>query len=148
MNRKKEIQKFLSRWLPQNPLIDPFDPRLIELARSRMTTLADYWPLIEPWFTFPEKNLCLDNGKLLPVANAFYVHLECVEDWTTDTVHRIILKMMEETGNKKIGKEITHLFTGVDHGLPLTDMLPIIGYIETQKRIVHLTQRTAPSLNL
>ncbi len=142
LRTKEEIRSYLKKWTPNIPLVNPLDLRVIPLLQSRMTNFLDLKPLLGCWFSFPNKEDCLNNGELLPLTDAFYLKMEGVSEWNKDVIRDIIKKLMQEgvgtIKGKKVAQGLTRLFTGNDHGLPLSDMLNLIGYVESMYRIVRL----------
>jgi hypothetical protein len=125
-------EELVKKYIPEKPLVDVFDKRLIVLAKSRMGTLNDYLPMVMPWFSeFIPSPLGEQYKDLL---DEFYVFTECVSGWSPEIIQEFIRR-----GEKKYwkfrGKGLTVLFSGKEYGLPIADMLFLIGYYETQERI-------------
>ena len=102
---------------------DFFDNRLIALAAERMTTLADYKKLVLPVFTKPESIVRTDEDKKL--IDAFMFNLQ-VEPWTKENILEAIRKTIKDTDCK--GKDLYKLIYGQDTGLPLPEVIELMGH--------------------
>jgi len=107
---------------------------LIELSKTRMKTLVDFRFLIKSLFEPPDKTMFTpEQKKVLPVLR---VALEIVEekDWNSQTIFDTMKDIMQQYRSDGLSLFYV-LFTGEKYGLPLFDVLQILGKEETLKRL-------------
>lgn len=97
--------------------------KLLEPARTRMKTLADFKSLVAP-FLDGKKSEGQEKLK-----ERLYVSLDAIDEWTGENVLTVIREILSEKVYKP--KDLYEAVIGVTQGLPLSDSLAIIGKDKT-----------------
>ncbi|KKQ96635.1 MAG: hypothetical protein A3C27_01055 [Candidatus Levybacteria bacterium RIFCSPHIGHO2_02_FULL_39_36] len=105
-------------------------PKLIELAQPRMSTFQDFFVLIEPVFSFKKEVL---NREEVDLAKITIGKLQELKSWTKDSILIALRKLMEK---HKVKMPFFYvLITGRREGLPLPEIIEILGKDETLRRL-------------
>lgn len=104
---------------------------LVSIAKSRMKTLADFQTLIgntkaKPLYTDDKKELIKKLGS----------ELESISEWNKQRILECLLSFREV--NNLSMKDIYILITGQPQGLPLPEMLQILGKEKVLERLNHV----------
>jgi glutamyl-tRNA synthetase len=97
--------------------------KLIPLLKTRMKTLKEFADLAAVFFAVPE--FPQFEEKELAAANDLYDALEKQSQWDSDTIFQTMKTIMTQHGIKM--PTIYKLFTGKERGLPLPQILEILG---------------------
>ena len=100
--------------------------KIIELAKTRMKTLADF------------KNLVIPNEIVLSkeekkIANQLSVKFGQIKNWNKEEILTAMKEVIKE--NKIKGNILYKIITGFESGLPLPQSLEILGKEKTLKRL-------------
>ncbi len=96
--------------------------KLIELAQSRMKTLNDFYDLTK--FILEKSEVELTDQEKI-IAKKLLEKLGALETWTTDEILSVLRSVLEENSIKM--SVLYKIFTGNPHGLPLPQVLEILG---------------------
>ena len=105
--------------------------KIIELAKTRMKTLAEFRNLVIPGKTTlssSEKNISKD----------LIDELKALDKWSKDKILEVMKKIIEE--NKIKGNILYKIITGYESGLPLPESLEILGKEKTLGKIKKVSQ--------
>ena len=105
--------------------------KIIELAKTRMKTLAEFRNLVIPGKTTlssSEKNISKD----------LIDELKALDKWSKDKILEVMKKIIEE--NKIKGNILYKIITGYESGLPLPESLEILGKEKTLEKIKKVSQ--------
>lgn len=132
--RKSKISNLKSQILSQSPKLKKVDDalldKLIGLAQTRMKTLNDFYELVNPFLDKPKLKL---NAQEKAVAEKLKEKLSTIEQWNNETILAAIMRVIsEEKTNMPV---IYKVLTGSETGLPLPDMLAILGKEYIMKRL-------------
>jgi glutamyl-tRNA synthetase len=105
---------------------------LLDLAKSRMRLLSDFYDLVRYMFEPPSIDAL--NEEHFTVVPLIRQALEKVEDWNKDKIFNAMKEIMQEKRSVKMPLFYV-LFTGQSRGLPLPEMLEILTKDETLKRL-------------
>lgn len=110
--------------------------RLVELAQTRMRTLNDFYDLVIPWFE-PVNREFTDREK--EIARVLMGNLERLNSWRTKDIHLKIfnsIAWLRITKKINVGfKDIYKILINDDQGLPIAEMLEILGKEKALKRL-------------
>lgn len=109
---------------------NPFIEEILNLVKTRMETLKDFLPQVKFLVEPPEHMSEESKNAALQV----YPLLEGVTDWSASNIFAVLKSFMSENRSYKMPVFYV-LFTGNKHGLPLPEMLEILGKEETLKRL-------------
>ncbi len=128
--RKTQNLKLKTQILEVNPELKGVDKQLLEklisLAQTRMTTLKDFYELVR--FIFEDLKITLDANEKI-IANELEQQFSVIQEWTKENIFPILEKIVK---NKNIKfRTIYKIISGKESGLPLADVLEIIGKEKT-----------------
>lgn len=118
----------------QKLLMSPNRDKILELVRTRMTTLKEFEGLVHTFFESPDKSSFIDEH--YAVAPKIKSLLEKIPDneWNKDRIFQAMKSLMTET--RSIRMPVFYvLFTGRPKGLPLPEVLELLKKEETLKRL-------------
>lgn len=108
---------------------------ILNLAKTRMERLGDFFPLIKYFLVPPNKDKLNDEHfKVIPEILA---GLEAVSVWKKDEIFNALKSIMSKRMSVRMPLFYV-LFTGNKYGLPLPDMLEILGKEKTISRLRQL----------
>lgn len=107
---------------------------IVALAKTRIETLKDFFPLIEYMLTPPDKSMLTEEHfKILPVVRDVLEKID-EDKWKKDAIFQSLKSIMTEHQGVKMPLFYV-LFTGNKQGLPLPDMLELLGKKEVINRL-------------
>jgi len=115
--------------------IDSFDA-IVEISKTRIKTLKDFFPLVRYLIYPPEIGKLNDEQK--KVVLLLHDVFRNVSDWKSEEIFEAMKKLMSEYRSTKMPVFYV-LFTGNKQGLPLPEMLEILGKDETLKRLNNMS---------
>lgn len=108
--------------------------RLIPLAQTRMKTLNDFYELARPFFEEPKGTV---SEKEREVAEALSIALSVTKQWSSGAILQILRDVITRYNIRM--SVLYRIFTGKESGLPLPEMLEILGKEETVRRLKNLS---------
>jgi len=115
---KAKISDFYGNKFENDELFTQF----VELAKSRMKTLKDFYPLVRPYI---EKVKIEKSEKEKEIAKALELELASVDTWDEAKILDSLKKVIHTKECSM--KELYKVFTGADSGLPLPQSLEVVG---------------------
>lgn len=105
---------------------------LLELVKTRLNTLKEFYPSVKFLFESPTSENVSDEAK--KIAPQVLDLLSQLDSWDKDSIFSKFKELMSHSEGIKMPIFYT-LFTGNSRGLPLPDMLEILGKEETLSRL-------------
>jgi glutamyl-tRNA synthetase len=134
MKPDEELKKLIISFFPTaKQLPDTTFDKLLPLLKTRMETLKDFAKLTTMFFT-PVRYTPTDE-KEKQIAEEMLIALKHISDWNKDTVFAVIKSFMEKYSVRM--PLFYKLFTGAERGLPLPDILEILGKEKTLDLLTH-----------
>lgn len=135
--RKSDIDDLKSKILLRNPKSKMIDDRLLDklvpLAQTRMKTLNDFEELARPVIEEPKIKFSQREKEL---AKDLLKQFSTIQQWNNQTILTVIKKILSEQNvNMPI---IYKIVTGQTSGLPLPEILEILGKERVLKRLNNL----------
>ena len=125
---KKEIKSYSKSSLS---IDDSTMDKVIPLVKTRMETLKEFKILTDPIFNAP--NVSPRNESETSAADCLIKNIENIDSWNKDTIFSALKICMSE---KSIRMPVYYyILTGNERGLPLPEVLEIIGKDEVRKRL-------------
>lgn len=133
------LEKALRTFYPLEAF-EKFDPKelqeIIVLAKTRITTLKEFYPLIHQFLPDAVFNITDDKDKA--VAEAMKKAFILQKEWNKDVIMEALRPILKEHGIKM--SVLYKIVTGQERGLPLPESLAILG----KETVLHrLDQATA-----
>lgn len=112
---------------------------ILDLVKTRITTLKEFRPLVIPFIEAPDPALLSEEHK--NIAPRVREALEKIPDdeWNQDKIFETLKSVLEERSVKM--PVFYMLFTGNKHGLPLPQMLEILTKKNTLERLERFVQQ-------
>lgn len=107
---------------------------VLEIVKTRLNTLKEFSIGVEFLFNSPEKSLHSDEHRNIAPFIEKQFDLISIDEWNKDSIFKAIKYTMTENNIKKM-TPFYILFTGRAQGLPLPEMLEILGKEETITRL-------------
>lgn len=124
--RKSEVSTLKSQIISQNQKVTEIDDKtleqLIPLAQTRMTTLNDFYPLVQ--FLIEHKTLDLSDQEK-EVAKTLKEKLEALSDWSEEGILSIMREVLTQFNIKM--PVLYRILTGSERGLPLPQITALLG---------------------
>ncbi len=132
--RTSQNPNLFSQILARNPKLKSLDISLfrkfVSLAKTRMTTLNEFYDLIRPFIEGLEIRLKEDEKE---IAKELLNQLSKIDKWQTLSIFAAMKKILEE---KNVRMPVLYkILTGKDSGLPLPDALSIVGRERTLRML-------------
>lgn len=108
---------------------------MLELAKTRMKALKDFSSLVHYLFESPGKDMMSEEHmQIIPLIKTA---LEQVASWKSSEILAVLKELMSKQSSAKMSLFYV-LFTGSKQGLPLPEMLEVLGKDEVLKRLENL----------
>ena len=124
--RNHQISNLKSQIIQQDPRLEKLDDdlfdQLLPLAQTRMKKLNEFYELTKYIFEKPQREL---SEKEKEITEKLKNKLLTIEQWSNETILITLKQVMEEEGVKM--SVLYKVLTGSEHGLPLSDVLAILG---------------------
>lgn len=122
----EELEKALRRYYPLEAF-EEFDQQVLKeviaIAQSRITTLKEFYPLIQHFL--PDAQFTVTDDKSLDVAKAMQKEFSSLNDWNKDAIMETLRPILKEHSIKM--PVLYKIVTGQERGLPLPESLAILG---------------------
>ncbi len=123
-------RKILNLFPLFNSLDTSFLNKSILLAQPRIKTLSEFHALIIPYIDFPQQLLTEEEKK---ITSLLIEQFEGLLQWNKNEILNVLKSVME---SKKVRMPVFYIIlTGTNKGLPLPDMLELLGREETLSRL-------------
>ncbi|OGH18070.1 MAG: glutamate--tRNA ligase [Candidatus Levybacteria bacterium RIFCSPHIGHO2_12_FULL_38_12] len=136
--REAQISNLKSQILAQNlkltEISDAQLEKIIPIAQTRMKTLKEFNELVMPFFEQVEIKL---DDKEKEVAHTLVQSLANVEVWNNEAILVVLKQIMQ--GEKLRMPILYKILTGKESGLPISDMLEIVGKEKTLEKLIRST---------
>lgn len=130
----EELEKVLRRFYPLEAF-EKFDQKtltaVISLAHSRISTLKEFYPLIQHFL--PDAQFYVTNDKEREVAQAMQDGFGLLTDWHKDAIMDTLRPILKDHGIKM--PVLYTIITGQGRGLPLPESLEILGKESVLKKL-------------
>lgn len=124
MKPDEDLKRLLIDYYPEAEQIsDDIFGKLLPLIKTRMKTLKEFADLTKVFFTDPEFQSLQENESI--AAKDLQDALSIIANWDSDTVFQTMKTVMTRYGLKM--PLFYKLFLGVERGLPLPQILEILG---------------------
>lgn len=104
--------------------------KLVTLAQTRIKTLSEFENLVKPIAEEPEVKLDQDEKK---IAEALLEQLKAIKQWNKATILAVLKDVLAQHQIKM--SVLYKIFTGQESGLPLPEVLEVLGKEEILKRL-------------
>jgi glutamyl-tRNA synthetase len=123
----KELKTYQSEFGQEKKALEPINnetfEEIVTLAKSRISTLKEFYPLI--WHFFPNSPFVLTSDTDKEVAKSLQEEFEKITDWNKDQILEILREVLKK---HSIRMPILYtIVTGQERGLPLPESLEILG---------------------
>ncbi len=132
--RKSQISNLKSQIIIQNPKVTKIPQKqldkIIPIAQSRMKTLNEFNELVMPFFEDISVEL---NEKEKEIAQTLALKLSTLEKWNSEKILEVLRSVLK-FGTIRM-PILYKILTGKENGLPIADMLAIIGKEHAVKKL-------------
>lgn len=116
---------------------EKFDPNtlreIIALAQERITTLKEFYPLIQHFL--PDAEFAVTDEKEKAVATSLKEGVTSLKSWNKDAIMDVVRPILKEHGIRM--PVLYKIVTGQDRGLPLPESLALLGKETVLERLDH-----------
>jgi glutamyl-tRNA synthetase len=130
----EELEKALRRFYPLESF-EKFDPEVLRevtvIAQSRITTLKEFYPLIQHFL--PDAEFHLESDQDREVAKAMKEGFSSLNDWNKDAIMDTLRPILKQYSIKM--PVLYKIITGHERGLPLPESLSILGKEKVIKKL-------------
>lgn len=129
----KALKKYCNDFVQDNKLNTIDDAtflKIVFLAKSRIDTLNQFYPLISQFLPDAKFTVTKETGE---VARSLQTEFDKISEWNSETILEAMKKVLKNHGIRM--PVLYTIITGQERGLPLPESLAILGKKETLSRL-------------